>query len=111
MTPTSTISYLRDGTGRLVQRTQEKTGQPTEVQRFTYAGDGDATWGILDGASSRTQRTISLPSGTQVQVDSSGGQTWFYPNMHGDILTSGIGKRCSESTIPLGNQWTPQQGQ
>jgi RHS repeat-associated protein len=102
LTDGTTISYLRDGSGRLVQRTQEKTGQPTEVQRFTYVGSGDTAWGVLDGANLRIQRTVSLPSGTQVQVDGNGVQTWFYPNLHGDILTKGLGGEGLREYDPFG---------
>src|SRR5690606_20101477 len=67
-----TVSYLRDATGRLVQRVWTPTTGSPETRRFTYSSPGDSAYGLLDGANSRIQRTTTLPSGMAVTYDSGG---------------------------------------
>jgi len=96
-------TYLRDATGRLVQRSSVALdGVTTELQRYTYEGDGYAAWGILNAANAQTQRTISLPSGVQVAVNAAGAQEWAYSNMHGDIVLQGDGTGTLRSYDPFG---------
>ena len=76
--------------------------QPTEIQRYSYAGAGDVAWAVLDASNLRVQRTTMLPSGTQVQVDGVGSQTWFYPNLHGDTIQNGAGSALLREYDPFG---------
>jgi YD repeat-containing protein len=57
----SVITYLRDVTGRIVQRTT--TGASgAENYRYTYTGGGDSAWGVLNATTNaRVQRTMNLP--------------------------------------------------
>ncbi|HTN59150.1 MAG TPA: RHS repeat-associated core domain-containing protein [Protaetiibacter sp.] len=82
----SVVTYLRDVTGRIVQRTT--TGASgAENYRYTYTGGGDSAWGVLNAATNaRVQRTMNLPGGAVVTVDGSGNQAWYYPNIHGDLI-------------------------
>ncbi|HEU5222684.1 MAG TPA: RHS repeat-associated core domain-containing protein [Candidatus Lumbricidophila sp.] len=110
VTSTTSVVYVRDATGRLVSRTATDTGQPAVITRYTYAGPGDSAWALLDGANARLQRTINLPGGAMVQVDSTGSQTWFYPNLHGDIIMTGNGSGALVMYDPFGQTQDPATG-
>jgi RHS repeat-associated protein len=82
----SVITYLRDVTGRIVQRTTSGASG-AENYRYTYTGGGDSAWGVLNATTNaRVQRTMNLPGGAVVTVDASGNQAWYYPNIHGDLI-------------------------
>jgi RHS repeat-associated protein len=86
LTDTTVITYIRDVTGRIVQRTSVGPGG-NENFRYTYNGGGDSAWGVLNAATNaRVQRTMILPGGAMVTVDGSGNQAWYYPNIHGDLI-------------------------
>jgi large repetitive protein len=102
LTDGTTVVYVRDVTGRIVQRTATPPAAPAVVTRYTYAGAGDGAWGLLDGTNARIQRTMMLPGGAQVTVDSGGSQTWFYPNMHGDVIMQGNGTGTLMAYDPFG---------
>jgi RHS repeat-associated protein len=45
---------------------------------------------------------MMLPGGAQVTVDSGGAQTWFYPNLHGDVIMQGNGTGTLMAYDPFG---------
>lgn len=65
---------------------------------------------MLNDGNARTQRTVALPSGTQVFVDGVGVQSWFYPNMHGDLVLQGDGSGPLRTTDPFGQSIDPVTG-
>jgi RHS repeat-associated protein len=80
------IEYLRDATGRIVQRTETPAFGARTVVRYGYTADGDGTSITMDGGNVLNQRTMGLPGG--VMVTFQGGQLWSYPNLHGDITVT-----------------------
>ena len=89
LTDGSVVAYLRDVTGRIVQRTETPAGQNPEVAvvRYGFTGGGDGAALILDGQNSVLQRVLGLPSG--VTVTTSGEtESWSYPNIHGDVTVT-----------------------
>jgi large repetitive protein len=102
LTDGTTVVYVRDVTGRIVQRTATPPAAAAVVTRYTYAGAGDGAWALLDGTNARIQRTMMLPGGAQVTVDSGGAQTWFYPNLHGDVIMQGNGTGTLMAYDPFG---------
>lgn len=88
---TTTVSYRRDATDRIVERTQ--TGAATHRYGFTGGGDTpDLTMGT-DGAV--LHRTLALPGGVVATLPTTGAATWSHPNIHGDVIiaTDGAGVR------------------
>jgi RHS repeat-associated protein len=79
------VDYVRDGTGRIVKRTTTEPGQTPQVLRFTFGASGDSAIGVLDGSGALAQRTTGLPGGATCTITGSG-QSWAYPNLHGDII-------------------------
>jgi len=59
--------------------------------RYAFAGPGDGAAALLTTAGALIQRTIGLPGGATVSVSAAGGQTWSYPNLHGDIIATADG--------------------
>ncbi|MDJ0336717.1 PA14 domain-containing protein [Cryobacterium sp. PH31-O1] len=110
LTDNTTISYLRDVTGRIAQRTSTPPGGPASTIRYTYTNESDSPYGVLDSASVHIQRTIALPGGTSVQVNAAGSQTWFYPNLHGDNIMTGNGTGTLNSYDPFGQPIDPATG-
>ena len=84
-----TITYLRDVTGRIVQRTETPAGQNPEtlVTRYGFTGEGDSPGLILDGENALVQSVLGLPGGVTVSKTAAG-QSWSYPNIHGDITVT-----------------------
>ncbi len=83
----SSVSYLRDVTGRIVARISDPDGAgpvAATTVRYTFAAGGG--FGVLDAAGVLTQRDVSLPGGVNVTLPIGGGQSWAYPNLHGDII-------------------------
>ncbi|MEO5535338.1 MAG: PA14 domain-containing protein [Pseudolysinimonas sp.] len=79
----TTITYLLDAGGRMVQRTV--TGSPGGVGNGTvrYLAGG----AIADGTGHVDQWLISLPGGASVTITTAdGSQKWGYPNLHGDNI-------------------------
>ncbi len=84
----TTITYKRDATDRIVER-DTTVGSTTTVVRYLYAGAGDASWGTADGTGALTQRTVSLPGGVLMLINSgTAGTVWSYPNLHGDEIVT-----------------------
>jgi RHS repeat-associated protein len=79
-TTAGTVTYVRDVSGAIVQRTSTISGD-TPVTRYT-------TGAVLDGAGAVLQRTVSLPGGASrtETLGTGAGVKWFYPNLHGDVI-------------------------
>ena len=110
------VSYVRDATNRIVERKVTRPGDPDQVTRFTYAGAGDAAFGILNSGNVLVEATIGLPGGATVRIDAAGAaQDWAYPNLHGDVIVradatgSRIGTRATYD--PFGQPIDPVSGQ
>ena len=102
-----TITYLRDVSGSIVQRTETPASGPAVVTRYTAGA-------VLNGTGAVIQRTQSLPGGaTRTEVT---GQPvkWFYPNLHGDVIVQSdddgarVGARTSFD--PFGQPIDPATG-
>jgi RHS repeat-associated protein len=81
VTTTTLVTYVRDVSGSVVQRTQATTtvsGTTTEVTKYTAGA-------VLNGSNEVLQRTLGLPGGA-TRTDTGGTVAWFYPNFHGDTI-------------------------
>ena len=54
---TTTITYKRDATNRIIERDTNVAGATT-VLRYLYAGPGDAPWGTTNGAGALVPRQV-----------------------------------------------------
>jgi len=90
----TSVSYVRDGTDRIVARQSTETGVTTTV-RYGFSGSGDASDVVLttDNRISSYQR--ALPGGIVQALSVDGTSTWSYPNIHGDVMftANGAGAR------------------
>jgi RHS repeat-associated protein len=95
-----TIRYTRDATGAIVERSHNGT----TTARFS----GPA---VLDAAGNVVSRTLRLPGGVLL-TKSSAGDTWSYPNLHGDIAAAANAAGVKQGTTniydPYGNLKTGQ---
>jgi hypothetical protein len=85
------------------------------VIRYLYAGEGDAPWGATDGTGALTQRTVGLPGGAMMLINSgTPGTVWSYPNLHGDEIvtadSSGTRAAGHASYDPFGRPIEPTTG-
>lgn len=110
------IAYVRDVTGRIVQRTETPAGQNPEVTviRYGFTGGGDSPALILDGQSSVLQRVLGLPGGVTV-TKSAAGESWSYPNIHGDVTVTADAAGTRSAGVfrydPFGQPIDPTTGQ
>jgi RHS repeat-associated protein len=103
--PGGTVTYLRDVSGSIVQRTSTVAGD-TAVVRYT-------TGAVLDGSGAALQRTVSLPGGA-TRTDDGTTVRWSYPDLHGDVIlqSDGSGARVGERSRfdPFGQPVDPATG-
>jgi RHS repeat-associated protein len=111
LTDGSAVRYVRDVTGRIVERTATSADGTQSTQRYTFANSEDIPWGVLDATKAFVQRAIALPSGAQVFIDTASQRTWFYPNMHGDLIHNGEVNGVLHSYDPFGQPIDPATGQ
>ena len=112
------ITYTRDASGRIVQRASTPaatTAVPnpvTTIIRYTFASGG--LFGVLTGGNVLVEQSLSLPGNVSVSIPVSGGQSWSYPNLHGDsiVATDAAGKRLGAraSFDPFGQPIDPVTG-
>ncbi len=76
------ITYRRDVADRVVER-DSTVGSTTTITRYLFAGSG--SWGTTDGTGGTLIRDVTLPGGATA-IMGSGGVTWSYPNLHGDVI-------------------------
>jgi len=112
---TTKIKYKRDATDRIIERDIVVGTTTTSVIRYLYAGSGDAPWGTTDGTGALTQRTVGLPGGAMMLINSgTAGTVWSYPNLHGDeVVTadnSGTRSAGHVSYDPFGQPIDPSTG-
>lgn len=85
---TTTVSYERDGSNRIVTRTEDAASTKT-VAKYAFTGGGDTPDIVLDDTlTAVVQRTLALPGGVTVSLPTTGTPTWSYPNIHGDIIVT-----------------------
>ncbi|GAA1216389.1 hypothetical protein [Rhodoglobus aureus] len=106
------IEYLRDVTGRIVQRSSTAPGEAAEIIRYTFGAGG--MFGVLNGASALIEETLSLPGGVSVSLTVGADARWSYPNLHGNsiILTDHLGIRVGARAAfdPFGQPIDPVTG-
>ena len=85
----TTVSILRDATGRIVSRTTDPAGSaPASTVKYLFAAGGDAAWGQKTGTD--LTRSIGLPGGVS-WTNQAGTVTWSFSGLggHGLITRSG----------------------
>lgn len=86
VTGTTTVTYVRDATDRIVARTIN--GATTA--RYGFAGAGDSSSFTTDALNVVLERHLGLIGGVLV-TDRAAADTWSYPNIHGDIAATADG--------------------
>jgi len=114
----STVSYLRDASGRIVSRTSTPPGGSASTIRYLYAGA--ALFGTDTGAGTGVEMQLSLPGGVSVRIPAGtpptpgAASTWSYPNLHGDVIlqADATGARVGVLTSydPFGQPVDPTTG-
>lgn len=86
-----TVTYKRDATDRIVQRTST-VASDNGTQRYAFLGDGDTADLTLDTAGNPIEQQLALPGGVlythRITTTTTGGHVWSYPNIHGDVIAS-----------------------
>lgn len=91
----TTVSVVRDASGRIVSRTTDPAGESASATvRYVYAGDGDIPWAAVP-TSSDPIRALPLPGGVSVDIPTTGTSTWSYPSLQGHALTTSDGNVTS----------------
>lgn len=71
----TSVSIVRDGTGRVVSRSTDPAGSaPLSTVRYLYAGESDTPWAIVAAAGEATY-FLALPGGVSVDVPVTGTST------------------------------------
>jgi RHS repeat-associated protein len=104
----TTITYLLDAGGRMVQRTVDvpNTTEGDSVIRYLAGG------AISDENNEVLQWVVSLPGGVSLTLDADDSQRWGFPNLHGDVIvtTDAVGTRQGARAIydPFGQPIDPE---
>jgi RHS repeat-associated protein len=100
------VDYLRDATNRIVERKVEGV----TVARYSYSGGADTPDAVLDGSGAVVERVLALPGDVVVTRRAAGGDTWSYPNVHGDVAATAdqSGTKVGPTFVsdPFGNNLT-----
>ncbi|OIH94366.1 PA14 domain-containing protein [Curtobacterium sp. MCBA15_001] len=101
LTDGSKVSYVRDASNRIVQRTEQTPDGTKTVTRYGFTGDGDTPDFVYDGASKLTEWDLPLPGGVTAELRGSTA-VWSYPNIHGDIIaTTDAAGQLASTTLPV----------
>ncbi len=100
LTDGSKVSYVRDASNRIVQRTEQTPDGSKTVTRYGFTGDGDTPDFVYDGASKLTEWDLPLPGGVTAELRGASA-VWSYPNIHGDIVAT------ADATGQLASQVLP----
>ncbi|WP_153001788.1 PA14 domain-containing protein [Curtobacterium oceanosedimentum] len=101
LTDGSKVSYVRDASNRIVQRTEQTPGGSKTVTRYGFTGDGDTPDFVYDGASKLTEWDLPLPGGVTAELRGTGA-VWSYPNIHGDIIaTADAAGQLASQVLPV----------
>ena len=85
----TTVTIVRDATGRIVSRTTDPAGSaPASTVRYLFAAGGDAAWGQKTGTD--LTRSIGLPGGVS-WTNQAGTVTWSFPGLGGHGLITRAG--------------------
>lgn len=97
----SKVTYVRDASNRIVQRTEQIPDGTKTVTRYGFTGDGDTPDFVYDGASKLTEWDLPLAGGVTVEYRDSTA-VWSYPNIHGDIVaTADAAGQLAGSLLPV----------
>jgi RHS repeat-associated protein len=103
-------AYIRDATGRVIERTTVTDGSLTSDVHYTYPDDSDTPNATLDEVTNYTTYLIELPGGAQITA-LNGLFTWSYPDLHGDMVVTanqaGNQTGITASYDPFGDLVTP----
>jgi RHS repeat-associated protein len=109
---TSVVTYLRDVTGRIVARTSTPPGGPATTIRYLFAAG--SLFGVASSTGVLVERDLSLPGGVSVTLPVAGGQSWAYPNLHGDVIlqadATGVRVGSRATYDPFGQPIDPATG-
>jgi RHS repeat-associated protein len=95
------VTYVRDATNRIVQRTEQTADGKRTVTRYGFTGDGDTPDFVYDGDTKLTEWDLPLAGGVTVEYRS-GTAAWSYPNIHGDIVTTAdAAGQITTPTMPI----------
>ncbi|MFS0895231.1 RHS repeat-associated core domain-containing protein [Microbacterium sp. 179-I 3D3 NHS] len=85
----TTVTILRDASGRIVSRTTDPAGSaPASTVKYLFAAGGDAAWGQTTGAD--LTRSVGLPGGVS-WTNQAGTVTWSFPGIGGHGLITRTG--------------------
>jgi len=80
----TSVSYVRDATGRIVARTEDSA-----TTRYGHAGPGDSPAFTLSTSNTVLQANIGLVGGATLAMrPGAPGEVWSYPDTHGDVAAS-----------------------
>ncbi|MET3637486.1 RHS repeat-associated core domain-containing protein [Curtobacterium oceanosedimentum] len=101
LTDGSKVSYVRDASNRIVQRTEQTPDGSKTVTRYGFTGDGDTPDFVYDGASKLTEWDLPLPGGVTAELRGASA-VWSYPNIHGDIIaTADAAGQLASQVLPV----------
>ncbi|WP_146242808.1 PA14 domain-containing protein [Curtobacterium sp. MCBD17_019] len=81
----SKVTYVRDATDRIVQRTETGKDGTKRITRYGFTGDGDTPDFTYDGTNVTTEWDVALPGDVTAELRGTT-SSWSYPNIHGDII-------------------------
>jgi len=88
----TSIDYVRDVAGRLVEHTKKTDNVIDEEVSYGYVGTGDSPDVLLDSSGTVKQKYVQLPGDVLLTVrageSSPDDRTFSLPNIHGDVMAT-----------------------
>ena len=92
-TDVTKVSYTRDVTNRIVERTVTVNSVQTIKTRYAHTAAADLSGVVLDAGNEISEYTLSLPGGAAVRftLGSNPTRQWTYPNVQGSVILEADG--------------------
>ncbi len=104
--PWTTIDYVRDVQGRIIEHATKNNDILKEKVQFVFTGSGDSPDALLGADGVVTQKYVSLPGDVMLTIKpqdaTAAGKTYSVPNIHGDVSATVNGDGVLTGTFLAG---------
>ncbi len=104
--PKTTVDYVRDVQGRIIDRTTTVDNLQTDKAQYVFTGSGDSPDVLLNAKGNITQKYVSLPGDVVLTIKPAdttpAGTTYSIPNIHGDVSATVNGDGTLAGTFLTG---------
>ena len=101
------VSYTRDVTNRIVERTITVDGVAGTPTRYAHTAAADVSGLVVDTSGAVREYTVSLPGGAAVRfvIQGTVQEQWTYPNQQGSVVLEADGDGVRAAAVVRYDPW------